>query len=170
MSTLPSHVVASVPEFIKWLKAAMPNEICLYHTGDIGVDRKKLTLTYINDLADTAMLLSETGYVILSQSRYYLPTHDGWAYHAQRTGRGYAPKAIMDGKLTSFEWRALRALRDRDADISATRAVRDALSFAMSSSDQSAEALLQALKARRLVQEAPGKGWELSKLGVGALT
>lgn len=168
MSILPRHIVGTVRELSRWCKTAAVGEGVIYHAGEISVDRRKDD--NINALADTVLLLAETGFVSCTQRRQYLYVEDVWAYWAIRARDGYAPRALIDGKLTSFEWRALKALRDRDADISATRAVRDALSFAMSSSDQSAEALLQGLKARRLVEEAPGKGWQLSKLGVGALT
>ena len=168
MSILPSHIVGTVRDLTRWAKTATTGEFCIYHAGELNVDRHRDQ--NINTLADTVLLFNETGLVSLSQRRTYLNIEDVWSYHATRTTGGYAPQAILDGKLTSFEWRALKAVRDRDADISATRAIRDALSFVLPSSDKAANEILEALKARRFVVEAPGKGWDLSKAGLGALS
>lgn len=63
----------------------------------------------------------------------------------------------------------LPARRIEPGDEGGSRAIRDALSFATSSSDSEAEAILERMKARRFVREAPGKGWELSPAGLEVL-
>lgn len=154
--------------FLRWFKAARAGDTCLYHAGNLATDRAKDG--HLNDLADTVMLLNETGAVRASQYRQYLFIMDVWSYIAIRANGGYIPKDIVTGKITSREWRALRAVRDRDADISATRAIRDALSASWLSSDATAKDLLQSLAERKLVEEAPSKGWQLTKIGLRAMT
>ena len=61
---------------------------------------------------------------------------DMWSYWTLRSTTGYAPKAIVAMRLTSFEWRALKALRDRDSDtIPKARARRFGLYATASSFD-----------------------------------
>ena len=143
----------------------MIGDYCVYHTGELPINRKGVEehSKRINELADTVRLLSELGYLHILQRKVDLIAKITTMYTARKTGRGYVPKAIMSGELTSFDWRALKSIRDRAADVSATRAVRDALFFIIP--HQKPEAILDNLKHRQFVQEAPGKGWELSRAG-----
>lgn len=166
--TIMEGMVFDTTGFRRWIKRASVGDTCLYHAGNLSSDRSADPV--LNDLADTVMLLHETGAVRTTQYRQYLYITDVWAYIAIRSAGGYAPKAIIAGTLTSRDWRALRAVRDRDADISATRAIRDALAASWSSSDAQARDLLDSLAARKLVEEAPGKGWKVTAAGIRAMT
>lgn len=168
MTSLPPHSIGTTKQLCKWAKDAQPGEFVIYHAGTLSLDRQRDSM--LNLLADTVHLLQETNFVSATSRRTFLQIMDVWAYTATRTGRGFAPASILDQKLTSFEWRALRAIRDRDPDISATRAIRDALSAAISTADTEATKILETLQERKLVIEAAGKGWELSKAGLAALT
>lgn len=169
-SAIPAASVGTVAALAGWAKIAPKGAVCVYHTGALARDR--YTDPDINALADTALLLNETRFLRLQQRRLTLDVPDGdlWAYWAVRSATGYAPSAIIALRLTSFEWRALKALRDRDSDISATRAVRDALAYATASSFDMARSMIEDLKERQLVEPAPGKGWQLSRMGLEALT
>lgn len=168
MSALPKHTVGDPKSLITWARNAMPGEFVVYHAGSLVVDRQHDTV--LNTLADTVHVLQETGFLSATQKRYYLLIVDVWAYVATRTGRGYAPAGLMSRKITSHEWRALKAIRDRDADISAIRAIRDAVSACLASSDDIATGIFDGLRDKKLVTEAPGKGWTLSPAGVRAMT
>jgi hypothetical protein len=154
--------------FCKWLKSALPGELRIYHAGNLGVDR--VDDQELNVLADLVLLMTELGAVTTTQYRQYLNIIDVWVYVAVRRRGGLLPKAIVNRSLTSIEYRALRAIRDRDADISAARAIRDALSSTLTSSDVEAHRILEGLKARNFVEEAPGKGWQLSAPGLRVMT
>lgn len=166
--TIMEGMVFDTTGFRRWIKRASVGDTCLYHAGNLSSDRNADPV--LNDLADTVMLLSETGAVRTTQYRQYLYITDVWAYLAIRASGGYTPREIIAGTLTSRDWRALRAVRDRAADISATRAIRDVLSASWSSSDAAAREILDSLAARKLVEEAPGKGWQLTAAGLRALT
>lgn len=94
-----------------------------------------------------------------------LPTQiaaiEGYTYFATRTGAGWAPRNLLAGEVTAEQWRALDALRGRDADISATRALRNALGMP----DHVAANLLALLYAHGWVEPAPVKGWQISRVG-----
>lgn len=168
MTSLPPHSIGTTRQLCKWAKEAQPGEFVVYHAGTLSIDRQDDE--NLNLLADTVHLFQETSFLAATSKRTFLQIMDVWAYTATRTGRGYAPSAVLNQKLTSFEWRALRAIRDRDPDISVTRAIRDALSAAISTADTEANNILDTLRERKLVVEASGKGWELSKAGLAALT
>lgn len=168
MSVLPSHTVGSTGDLCKWAGSACRGEFVIYHAGSLTLDRT--TDQSLNQLADTIHILQETGFVTASQKRFHLQITDVWAYIATRTGRGYAPSGLLSRKITSFEWRALKAVRDRDADISVTRAIRDAVSSTLISSDDLATEIFDTILAKKLIAEAPGKGWTLSQSGLRAMT
>ncbi len=165
---LQRHVVWDVPSLCRWLRTAVEADWCVYHSGNLAYDRARDTA--LNALSDLVLLLSETDYLRTTQRRQFLFITDVWVYVAHRTGYGHAPKSLLTGKLTAPEFRALRAVRDRDADISASRAIRDALSASMTSSDDLAGAMFERLKERKWVTEAKGKGWELSADGLRIIT
>lgn len=166
---IPAATVGTVAAMAAWARVAPKGAICVYHQGALARDRH--TDPDINALADTALLLNETRFLRLQQRRLVLdvPEGDIWLYWAVRSATGYAPGAIIALRLTSFEWRALKALRDRDSDISATRAVRNALAYATASSFDTARSMLEGLKERQLVEPAPNNGWRLSRIGLQAL-
>lgn len=162
--------VASVKQLAFWSRQALVGHPALYHVGSLAKDRHANPI--INSLADTALLLAETQYLCLQQRRMPLAEdeEDRWHYLAVRSSGGYAPSAIITLRLTSFEWRALRAIRDREDRISATRAISDALTYSTTASFDVARSMLQLLQDRQLIAPAQGKGWQLSPAGLEALT
>lgn len=166
-STAPS-VAYDVRMFCGWFRSARAGDVCFYHAGNLALDRARDE--DLANLADTVSLLNDGGAISLRQFRRHLPLADVWVYVAQRNQGGHAPAALISGKITSVDFRALRAVRDRDADISVTRAIRDAISASSISSDDLAASVFNSLRDRKLVEEAPGKGWQISRAGLKAMT
>jgi hypothetical protein len=158
------RIIADPTSLIRWLKTAAPGEQKIYHAGMLAADR--IETPDLDDLARLVAILSETGFLHASQYRQELPLLTVSVYVATRTGKGYAPSGLISGKLLPLEFEALKAVLQRDADISVTRAVRDALS----TNDASANAIIAALKAKGLIQDAPGKGFALSKAAIDLMT
>lgn len=169
MADLPNSA-AMVGALASWSRAAATGQQYIYHLGNLARDRRLSEI--LNTVADTALLLSETRFLRLQQQRmqFSAPDGDRWVYLAVRSGTGYAPVAVISLKITSFEWRALRAIRDRDLGVSATRAIRDALVYPSFTSFDVARSMVELLQQRQLIRAATGKGWELSPAGIEALT
>lgn len=167
---MESQSVATVDALTGWSRQAASGDRRIYHMGSLARDRRVSDI--LNGLADTALLLCETRYLRLQQRRMDLstPEDDRWVYLAVRSGTGYAPLAVVSLKITSFEWRALRAVRDREPGISVTRAIRDALVYPTLTSFDVARSMIELLQQRQLIRSATGKGWELSPAGLEALT
>lgn len=168
MSVLPPNTVGSSAELMRWAVTAYKGEFVVYHAGSLVLDR--ISDPVLNQMADTVHVLQETGFISASAKRMYLQIMDVWAYIATRTGSGYAPAGLVSRKINSSEWRSLKAIRDRDADISAIRAIRDAVSSNMTSSDEVATEIFEGLRAKKLITEAPGKGWTLTQTGIRAMS
>lgn len=161
-------IAYDVRMFCGWLKVAHPGDTCVYHAGNLALDRA--SDPDLAALADTAMLLAELRAVELRQFRQYLAIIDVWCYIAVRAKGGLLPRGLLTQKLSSIDYRALMAVRDRAADISVTRAIRDAISASAISSDDLAASVFTSLRDRKLVEEAPGKGWRVSAAGLKAMT
>ena len=153
-----------------WSRMASAGQQYLYHIGNLARDRRASAI--LNSVADTALLLCETRFLRLQQERaaYAREDEDRFVYIAVRSGTGYAPLFVTNLRISSFEWRALRAVRDREAGISATRAIRDALSSSTPTSLDVARSMIELLQQRQLIEPAAGKGWTLSPAGLEALT
>lgn len=156
--------VTNTAAFCAWAASAAPKDYVIYHIGNLGLDRASNAT--LHDLAETILLLQGTGFVIGSQHPMRLAHIDGWSYVASRTGGGWAPKHLLAGDISATHHRALVGIRDRDAHMSAVRAARDALSCP----DAMAADITAYLYARQWIEEAPGKGWQLSKPGHQILT
>jgi hypothetical protein len=165
-----SGSTAMVGALAVWSRMAGAGQQYLYHVGNLARDRRASVI--LNSVADTALLLCETRFLRLQQQRqaYAREDEDRYVYIAVRSGTGYAPLSVTSLRISSFEWRALRAVRDREAGISATRAIRDALVASSPTSLDVARSMIELLQQRQLIQAASGKGWELSPAGLEALT
>lgn len=153
--------VADVPSLCAWAANAPAGDFVVYHVGNLGTDRA--TNTALHELAETVLLLQETGWLVGSSVPLHLAGFIGTSYGVTRTGRGFVPQSILHNRITAAEWYALRAVRDRDADYSAVRAIRDALSC----SENHAADLMALLYAKGWVQAAKvGKGYELTPEGL----
>lgn len=156
--------VASVPELIAWARAAQPRDTVTYHMGRLVTDRA--TNFVLHELAETIGLLQETSWLVCRQVAFQLAAVSGYHYLAIRTGGGWMPRAIAELRIDAALYRALSALRDRDAAMSATRSVRDHLSV----SDPLALDVMTRLFALGLIEESPGRGWQLTANGARMLT
>lgn len=153
------NTVHDTPSFCRWVARARARDTVIYHIGNLGTERAENP--GLNMLAETVLILQETGFIVGARHRTQVPTIDGWTYLATRTGAGWAPASILRGRIDAILYRALAAVRDRDADFSAARAIRNALSIP----DPAANAFLDRLKARNLIEPASQKGWQLSAAG-----
>lgn len=161
------NTVWDIASLCRWARGAMPGDWCVYHIGNLARDRAHNA--GLNDLAETVLLLCETGHLTASAHRVRLPLAQGWTYTARRTERAHMPRALVQQKVTAVQYRALQALRDRDPDTSATRAIRNAISATAGNSDRIAAAVLDQIKVSGFVAPAEGKGWELTQEGRAAL-
>lgn len=155
--------VADAKSFCTWAAGATAGDFAMYHIGELGRDR--LSNPALHELAETVLILCETRYVVSAQHPIRLAHINGWSYIATRARGGWAPRAILHRDLNSTQFRALMAVRHRDAAMSANRAVRDALSCP----DGAANDMLTYLHMSGWVEEAPGKGWNLSAAGLRML-
>lgn len=157
------HEARNVADFVKWAKSAVYGDYCVYHSGNLSIDRRE------NDdvckLADTVLLLHDTGFVIATQHRRNIGAQTD--YMATRTGRGYAPRSIMNGEISAGDWRILEAINGARHGKSITRVIRDTLA---TSSEAAARAVLDSLKIRGWIEEDPSVlGWKISRLGLSML-
>lgn len=157
------HEAANTAEFIRWARGAIYGDFCVYHQGSLSTDRR--SNPEVCSLADTVLLLQDTGFIIATQYRRDIDAET--QYIATRTGRGYAPRAVMKGEITAGDWRILGAICEARHGRSITRIVRDMLA---TSSDKAATAVLEAFKAREWIEEDPSvSGWKISALGLSML-
>lgn len=160
----PRKTVASVTALCSWAATAPAGDFVVYHVGNLGRDRAENP--ELHHLAETVLLLQDCGFVVGSSVPLHLAGFMGTSYGVTRTGRGFVPQEVLHQRLTAAEWYALRAVRDRDPDYSAVRAIRDQLSC----SESHAADLMALLFARGLVRAAEvGKGYELTPDGLRAL-
>lgn len=155
--------VASARALCIWAASAPPADFAIYHIGELGRDR--IANPVLHELAETVLILTETGYILSAQHPISLANITGWSYVATRARGGWAPQSILNSRLTAAQYRALNAVRRRDAAMSAPRAVRDALSCP----DDVAADMLAYLHLNGWVAEAPGKGWAVSSDGLRML-
>lgn len=158
-----NHTSKSIDEFLRWARTADYGEFCVYHEGSLGRDR--VGNRDLSQVADTVLLLQDTGFVIATQFRsgIDMPTK----YVATRTGYGYAPRAIIRGEITATDWRILCAVREARHGKSITRVIRDTLS---TSSDAAAAGVLHTIKKAGWIEEDPSvMGWKISAAGLSLL-
>lgn len=158
------NTVRNAHELTRWAARAEKGQPVTYHIGDLARDRAASPNLHL--LAETVLILSEHGYITTSQVIMRLPLGSATWYSASRTGRGRAPRSIMFDQCDAFTFRALEAMRDRDASQSAGRAIRDH----MGCPEQLALDYLALLYARKWIEPAEPKGWQLSPEGARMLT
>lgn len=155
--------VADAKGFCIWAASAPVGDFAIYHIGELGRDR--INNPELHELAETVLILCNTGYIVSAQYPMRLAHINGWSYVATRSRGGWAPRAFLRREINSTEYLALNALRHRDAAMSAPRTVRDALSCP----DSVASDMLTYLHQSGWVEEAPGKGWSVSATGLRML-
>lgn len=157
--------VADAAHFCQWAAGAPPGDFVVYHIGNLGKDR--IGNPTLHELADTVLLLSESGFVLGAQYPISLAGISGASYAATRTGRGWAPQSILHRRLSAQTWRALYAVHHRDSWMSAQRGIRDTLSCP---DDIAADILAHLHASGWVVEASEGKGWVLSPAGIRMLT
>lgn len=163
MSITLRNTVRTAKEFTRWAARAEPGQPVTYHIGNLAADRANSPALHL--LAETVMIFSQAGYIATSQVVMRLPLGAATWYYATRTGSGRAPRSIMFDQADAFAYRALEAMRDRDASLSAGRAIREH----MGCTDQLALDFLALLWARGWVEAAEPKGYRLSAEGLRML-
>lgn len=157
------NTVRNAKEFVRWAARADAGTPVTYHLGSLARDRAESETLHL--LAETVMIFSELGYVTTSQHVMRLPIGTSTWYVATRTGRGRAPRALMFDQCDAHAWRALQAVHNRDASQSAPRAIRDHIGCP----ESLAHDLMCLLWARKWIQKAEPKGYELSPEGLKML-
>ncbi|WP_273280927.1 hypothetical protein [Pseudooceanicola atlanticus] len=149
--------IQNLDHLLTWCRQAEPGAVCIYHIGLIAADRA--LSQDLNAIAHTVALFSSTGYLVCGQHMISLPAGRQIAYTASKSGQGYAPRAVMAGKVQALDYTALQAVMHRRADLSATRAIRNDLGV----SEEAAERILRSLARRRLIQsKGLNAGWEVT--------
>lgn len=151
--------VRNAKELTRWAARAETGQSVTYHIGNLGRDRVESPVLHL--LAETVMVFAEHQFISTSQVIMRLPMGSATWYSATRTGRGRAPRSIMFDQCDAFAFRALEAMRDRDQAQSASRAIRDH----MGCPEQLALDFLALLWARKWIEPAGNKGWQLSPEG-----
>lgn len=164
MATGLRKSVYDVKAFNYWAATAPAGDYVIYHMGNLGLDRANNRT--LHELAETVLLLQETGFVVGAKENMNLAGFTGWGYVAHRSGRGWAPQSVMRGDITASQYKALCAIRDGNAYQSSVRVVRDALSIP----DGLAADILAYLFAHEWIERDEPKGWKLSPAGIALLT
>lgn len=163
MNVALRNTVQDATSLTRWAAKAMAGEPVTYHIGSMAADRAASPALHL--LAETVMVLVEASYLAASQTVMRLPTGSATWYVATRTGRGRAPRSIMFDQCDAFTYRALQAVRERPADLSAAHAIRETLGCP----DRLAADYLALLYARKWIEHAEPKGWQLSPQGQAML-
>lgn len=163
MTAFFRRIVLDTPGLRRWLRGAQPGDSKIYHAGHLASDREEFP--ELDAMARMVSILSETKFVAISQYRQNFPIMNLWVYNVTRTGVGYAPAGLMSGAISPRDYTALHAALNRDADMSITRAVRDA----MPTSDILAGALVKDLQQRGLIEDAKGKGFAITPAAVSLM-
>jgi hypothetical protein len=157
------NTVRNAREFTRWAAKAEAGSPVTYHIGSLAADRADSPALHLLD--ETVLIFAQCGYVATSQHVMRLPIGTSTWYVATRTGRGRVPTGIMFDRCDAHTFRALEALRQRDASQSAARAIRDH----MGCPESLALDFLCLLWARGWIQKAEPKGYELSPEGLKML-
>lgn len=147
--------------FRAWLRGAMPGDRCIYHIGQIASDR--ITTRDLDELADVVLMFVDLGVVTHMAQRLPLAGGVQTIYSATRSKGPPGPRALRDGSIKPLEFRALRAVADRDVNSrqSATRAMRDMAGIP----EGRGKILLETLKFRGLLEFDVVAGWSLTATG-----
>ncbi len=107
-----------------WLQGARLRDSAIYFIG-VNLAKSRRDSSRVNSLAALCSALSDVGILTLSQKRI------GWkdvsVYIGTTRVSTPANHPLCEGSIDPMTWMALKALDDRDPDISAARAVRDKL-------------------------------------------
>lgn len=153
---------ASAADFRQWLRAAQPDDWCIWHVGDtIAIERRQSTK--LDELATAVRVFSDLGAINQTTQRMTLAVGPRTVYSATRTRGRRPPAALLMGEIKPVEFYALRALADRDVNsrCGAPRILRDAIAMP----EGKARVLLETLAYRGLVARDQIGGWDITPQG-----
>ena len=155
----------SAKTFRGWLRGAVPGDRCIYHVGEIARDRA--SSRDLDELADVVLMFVDIGVVTHRAERLRLAVGVQTVYTVTRAKSPPGPKALRDGAIKPTEWRALRAIADRDVNSrqSATRAMRDRAGIP----ERHGKILLETMRFKGLVDCDPVTGWDVTDAGMAML-
>lgn len=157
----PDVVAYSVAMAASFVLNAKPDNVLLYHVGDLGLDQAKDQS--VKDRAQYIKVAAAFDLVSLRRAR----VAEGWTeYYATRTEETLVgcPSHVLRGDVTPDEYMALVALNERQASQSTSRAIRDELGI----NDQEAASI-----RNRFIDSGwldNGRPPELTTLGLSLLT
>lgn len=156
----PDGVMFKPEHFRAWLFTAEPGERVIYWSGHMRADQRRYP--HLRELGDYAALMAELGAISLTQKRKDALVYQYFAVRSELRATSL-PKAVSTGQIEVDVFRALRAVGDRDAGKSVTRAIRDALS----ASEDDSQAMLTRLIAEGWV--TPGRPPTITEAGKAVL-
>ncbi|KHQ51118.1 MarR family transcriptional regulator [Mameliella alba] len=151
--------VATLADFCAWARSAPAKSVCIYHIGQVNLDR--LSSQELDSIASAVAIMAQGGFIYPAQHPVKIAFGDKNTYTAMRTGAGHVPRSILHNRIAPRDWLALRAISDRAAAQSAARALRDGLGL----SEQAATGLLTALSRRGLIERGRNLAWVMSEQG-----
>lgn len=137
----PDAVVYTMDQFKDWMFSAPQGDRCLYHIGQMLTDQEDRP--HLKVLGDYAALMSEFGAVVITQRRVDDGLYQYFAARREFKLRSL-PKLVATGEIPVRLFLALRAVHDRSSDVSARRAIRDALSCSEADSQNMLDEMMRA--------------------------
>lgn len=117
-------IAYSVPQIIKFVLVSKPGNCLFYHSGDLVADAQSHLDT--KHKQQYLMLASEFGLLGLRQKRVRPNWNHYFAVRTDESIKGM-PLNAVEGRISPEEYRALVAVNERQASVSVTRAIRDAI-------------------------------------------
>ncbi len=153
-------VVFSVDQFRDWLYEAVRGELCLYHSGSMGIDKE--SRPHLQELGGYANLMSDLDAVNLISARKGPGLYH---YLARRTSlkASSIPRLVGTGMVGVQFYICLRAIHTRDPHLSVKRAIRDILSC----SEEESAKMFSDLVKKGFIRE--GRPPSLTEAGVSVL-
>lgn len=126
LSKEPDAVAFTVPDIIRFVVTGKRDQVLIYHSGNLALDGERNDV--VRDKQRYSMLAAESGLLTLQQSRMGPGAYQYYAIRTAGTMQGLPQHAIY-GRITPDEYTALNAINERQASISVSRVIRDALSL-----------------------------------------
>ena len=160
LTKTPHHVAFSVPDLIRFVVTGKPDQVLIYHSGNLALDGSVNDL--VRDKQRYALLAKEFGILSLQQARIADGAYQYYAIRTDGSLRGLPQNAIY-GRITPDEFAVLTAINERQASLSVSRVIRDTLSI----TDSDASAWRNSMIRRGWLTN--GRPPELTQLGLSLL-
>lgn len=117
-------VAYSLIQCANFVLSASSGSVLIYHSGDLA--QESASATTVRDRQQYMLIAAEFDLVSLRQERV---SESWYHYYAVRTKEPirWLPRHVIQADITPDEYRALRALDERQPAVSTTRAIRDEL-------------------------------------------